>query len=203
MFRFYRAAIKKINLFLLETHIGGVNSRDSDDWTLLHKESSRGDLERVRHLLKKGADVNAVVVYGGWTPLNLACRGGHLEVVKLFLAKGANINAQNKEGATALNKVIQRIRYFGYNHLRKAKLLEVVKLLLVNGADIDTQDKKGFTVLHWAIKDNHLEVAQLLLEKGANTEVKNNKGETPFDIAKKKSNKEIIKLFENFQRKDK
>jgi ankyrin repeat protein len=50
-----------------------------------------GDLAVVRHLLQRGADVNAPAHDGPGAPLRLASRQGHKQVVALLLQHGAQI----------------------------------------------------------------------------------------------------------------
>ncbi len=72
-------------------------------WTDLHKAASAGDVERVKELLKKGANPNTKDI-DGQTPLHMAASGGHFDVVKLLLEHGADPNVQDKDGATPLHK---------------------------------------------------------------------------------------------------
>ncbi|KAF2024542.1 ankyrin, partial [Setomelanomma holmii] len=48
-----------------------------------------GDIELIRKLIEKGADVSAANSRG-WTPIFQACKCGHPEAVKALLAKGAD-----------------------------------------------------------------------------------------------------------------
>ena len=79
--------------------------------------AKNGNLEKVRYLVKKGADINAENNESlRWSAIN-----GHLEVVKYLIKKGADINAEN-------NYALKWSSYYGH--------LEVVKYLLKKGADI-------------------------------------------------------------------
>lgn len=74
-------------------------------YALLQTAAKQGDLEKVRMLIKHGADVNMLIVdktrnadvgeiYAQYqdTPLMLASKQGHVEVVKALLGVGANVN---------------------------------------------------------------------------------------------------------------
>ncbi|ACE05813.1 hypothetical protein Aasi_0393 [Candidatus Amoebophilus asiaticus 5a2] len=138
-----------------------INKLDEDNNTSLHIAASEGDLDRVKALLEKGADVNITGKYGN-TPIHLATEEGHLEIVKLLLERGADINTKNRYsiGCTPLILAARG----GY--------LEITKLLLERGADINGKNKIGRLSkyggpLHEATESGHLEVVKLLLEKGA------------------------------------
>ena len=57
--------------------------------TPLHCASQIGDLEIVKHLLERGANIEAQD-QDGVTPLHCASYIGHLEIVKHLLERGAN-----------------------------------------------------------------------------------------------------------------
>ncbi|MEP7336163.1 MAG: ankyrin repeat domain-containing protein [Acidobacteriota bacterium] len=54
----------------------------------------KSNVEAVKTLLAKGADVNAKTEYGA-TPLFFACDRGNVEIVKLLLAAGADVDARD------------------------------------------------------------------------------------------------------------
>ena len=66
--------------------------------------SDKGNLEAVKLLLDKGAEVNAKNK-DGKTALLVA---SNLEVVKLLLDKGADVNVKDKNGGTALREASWR-----------------------------------------------------------------------------------------------
>ncbi|OEJ15271.1 hypothetical protein BFL38_13275 [Brachyspira hampsonii] len=65
----------------------------------LLEASKNNDLETLKSLIEKGADVNAKD-NDNWTALMLASDNGHLEVVKYLLDKGADVNAADNNGWT-------------------------------------------------------------------------------------------------------
>lgn len=69
-----------------------------------------GNIERVAHLLKEGANPNnekfmyLIIprMYDGYTSLHMACVYNHPEVVKLLLANNAKHSVSNKANITPL-----------------------------------------------------------------------------------------------------
>jgi ankyrin repeat protein len=66
-----------------------------------------GNVEVVKILLEKGADINKANI-DGQTPLMMAVGMGHEEVVEALLEYGANINAKTNEGYTAFDMVYEK-----------------------------------------------------------------------------------------------
>src|SRR5215218_1072271 len=79
----------------------GVNERAPDGSTALQWAVYDEDIERVRSLLKEGADVAAANNYGA-NAMQLAAEVANLEILKLLLEAGANADSPNPEGQTAL-----------------------------------------------------------------------------------------------------
>ena len=63
---------------------------------------NRVDLEGIKDLLAKGADVNAKDDDGG-TPLLIAVTLGNKEIAELLIANGADVNVKDKHGGTPLD----------------------------------------------------------------------------------------------------
>jgi ankyrin repeat protein len=85
------------------------------------------NLEKVRLLLDKGADVNARSKQGR-TPLVIAAaHDGNIEVMRLLIKKGADVKAKSPDGFTALISAASHGN------------VEAVKLLLARGADVNAQ----------------------------------------------------------------
>ena len=66
--------------------------------TDLHDAARRGDLEKVKELLRDDPDLVFSKDGCDGTPLHAAAEGGHKNVVDLLLASKAEINAKDKYG---------------------------------------------------------------------------------------------------------
>ena len=105
------------------------------------------DAEKVKELLKKGANPNARTE-GCWTPLHWAALNGHLDVVKLLLEKGADLDAKSEGDWTPL-------------HFAAASgKLDVVKFLLEKGADPNARNKDGKRPVDVAREKGHGDVVK-------------------------------------------
>jgi hypothetical protein len=188
------------------------------DQTDLHSAALVGDVERVKKLLKKGADPNAEDK-DGWTPLHVAASVGHVDVVKLLLERRANPNAEDKDGKTPLHYAAYKGHFdvvrlllehgadpnvrdeYGVTPLYVAAYrghVDVVALLLERGADPNAEDKDGWTPLHVAALWDRVDVVRLLLEHGADPTVKNKNGATPLDVARKGGYDGVVSLIEGW-----
>jgi len=128
-----------------------VDWRRYAGWTDLHYAAYEGDVERVKKLLKKGANPNTQSK-DGYTPLLVAAMEGHVEVVRLLLEHGADPNAKDINGDTPLHwaAFVGRV--------------DMVKLLLERGADPTAKNRDGKTPLDLAREKGHRGVASLIEE---------------------------------------
>ena len=139
----------------------------------------KSNVEAVKALLAKGADVNAKTEYGA-TPLFFACDRGNVEVVKLLLAAGADIEARDTfYKATPIIWAVQR------DHAEVVKLLvekkpaskepstamavsmgqvKTVEVLLAMG---DFKPESLTTWLAMAEKNKQTEIVEALKKAGA------------------------------------
>ena len=81
-----------------KTRKGGVIDRLSDN---LLSIAGKGDVESVKNLLERRADVGARDEQGQ-TPLMKAAKHGNYPVAKLLIDYGADVNASDQLGGTAL-----------------------------------------------------------------------------------------------------
>ena len=174
--------------------------------------ASKGHIEEITDLLKRGADVNATN-RAGMTPLMMAASRGHLEAVKLLLEKGADVKAESifgtalKQAAAGRHLEIVKLLLaksdlsvtdnFGWSVLMRAVesgSLEMVELLLAQGVDVNAQAKDGRTALMIAASRKRPEIAKLLLERGAEANAKNQDGETALFSAVESGDPEVAEI---------
>jgi membrane protease YdiL (CAAX protease family) len=116
-----------------------------------------GQLDKVKALLAKGANVNTSDK-DGLTPLMHAADQGNMEAAKVLIEKGGYVDAKSQEGATALMFAVQS------GHL------DMVKLLLANGADVNEEQKCPRTALQLAEQQDQSKIVELLKSHGAETD---------------------------------
>lgn len=108
----------------------------------------KGNVEAVKDLLAKGANVNAKTRYGA-TPLSYAADRGNVEIVRMLLERGADVNVQDTfYRATPMTWAASK----GF--------AEIVKLLLDKGAGGKDQ------ALMIGAGDGHVDMVKVVLEKG-------------------------------------
>jgi ankyrin repeat protein len=130
-----------------------TDSNDED----LQFAASEGDLARVKLLIQKGCDPNAIDEDLSFTALHSAADAGHIDVVKFLLAVGADVNAhcEEKIGETPLGQVSSNCTF------------EMAQALITAGANPTIPGWMQLTALHRAEKRKKPEgrrVYQLLLE---------------------------------------
>ena len=152
----------------------------------LFNAAKSGDIDQVRQLVEKGADVNFRI--RGATVLIEVTMEGHLDIVKFLIEKGADVNAGGLAGITPLNfaslmgrlDIVQFLvdngadinaGVMGTTALMLASdmgHLDIVKFFVDKGADINAVDKtSSATALMFASREGHLDVVKFLVEKGA------------------------------------
>eukprot|EP00899_Mesostigma_viride_P027381 jgi/Mesvir1/7828/Mv11769-RA.1 len=116
---------------------------------LLMEAAQGGDLDAVKTLIKRGANVDAED-NNYETSLHAASREGHLDVVEHLVFSGAYIEAKDWSEWTPLH-------YASY-----AGHLKVVKYLVSNGANMGAKSKTGKTALSLALEMDKADVSKYL-----------------------------------------
>ncbi|HXF52940.1 MAG TPA: quinoprotein dehydrogenase-associated putative ABC transporter substrate-binding protein [Hyphomicrobiaceae bacterium] len=116
------------------------------------------DIERVKFLVEKGADVNAPDPQG-WLPLQNAARQRQDAMIAALIDLGADPNKASADGTTPLITAAMR------DHVPS------VKVLIEKGANVEEPGPHGYRPLAMAIADGRYEVAKAMMEAGADVSV--------------------------------
>ncbi|MFC1794190.1 ankyrin repeat domain-containing protein [Planctomycetota bacterium] len=138
----------------------------------LFEAIKKGDVDQVKLLISKGADINEKDKKG-WTPLHSAAWYSHKNIAELLIAEGANIDETDVSGQTPL-----------YPAVRSSESNYVAELLIAKGSNAKAKDKVGNTPLHHAVGywDVNKDVLKLLITKGADVNARNDEGQTPLHL---------------------
>jgi hypothetical protein len=129
-------AIKLAVELLLEFGANPEAPDGSEMSTPLMLAYNHGDMEMLRLLLEKGANVNWPEKH--WNPLYNAVRGRDRPTVEVLLEFGADIDALDESGISPLMLACARWLFHK----------EIIVILLENGADIEVGDWPGWAAHH-------------------------------------------------------
>ena len=132
---------------LLASRRLNVEARNAKDESPLMMAAIKGNVEAVKALIARDADVNKT----GWTPLHYAASGTsehQVAMVQLLLEHHAYIDAASPNGSTPLMLAAQ----YGPR--------EVALLLLEQGADPTIKNQLGLTAVQFARRAERQELVQ-------------------------------------------
>ncbi len=168
-----------------------IREKASWRWTPLMFAVESGDLETIRFLLDRGADVNALDIRNA-APLYIAAKRGDTAIVSLLVERGAELNHSSgskydDDKWHDLGTALQGASYFGH--------IDVVRLLLEKGADINViSPAKSQTALSQALNKGNFLVAKELLSRGADPNVPSNGISSPLRKMARDGNLEMVCL---------
>ncbi len=114
---------------------------------------NKGDANKVKSLLEKGADINEHSIYYG-TPLITAVKHGKTDIVNILLENGADVNMTHNQ-STALTEACQK------------EHTEIIKLLLKKRPNVNK-----YNPIQIAVEKENIEIVQLLIEAEADMDSK-------------------------------
>src|SRR5215813_5986299 len=165
--------------------------------------AKKGDVEAVKSLIAKGANVNARTNYGA-TALHFAADRGHLEVVKALVEAGADVNAKDefyKFTQTMMAMMRQRKEVIAYlQQVADAKkaapqtsVPATVPTAASRSAATNADPSLNEELLN-AAKRGDAAAVKSLLAKGADVNAKTRYNQTPLMFAAEKGHLEIVKV---------
>ena len=111
---------------MLHDQPGWITAKSSVGETVLHYLVIENDIETVKFLIDKGADVNTCT-NSGTTPLMHAARLGYLEMCLLLMEKGADVNVKD-----------QLLDYTAMHYAADSGKVEILDALLTAGGRANT-----------------------------------------------------------------
>lgn len=148
--------------------------------TLIHDVTKKGELQKLKQILKKTPGLINTQDKNMNTPLHYAASAGHKEIAEFLIASGANIQARNNYGWTPLHSS----SYYGQE--------EIGRLLINKGIDINAPDIFRWTPLFRAIQGNRKNMVKFLVKHGADINFIDKNGRTPLFLAVLRGKKEIV-----------
>ncbi|MCG8340757.1 MAG: ankyrin repeat domain-containing protein, partial [Cytophagales bacterium] len=160
-----------------------INEQDPvDGSTRLIRAVKAGELEKVKELLRKGADVN-LKDKDGKGPLHWAIQGvlsRRAIIDALLSAESIDVDSPDKEGKTPLHYAAEQGDQV------------TIEKLLSKGASVNRRDDNGKTALHDAAAEGNKDVVEALLGGGADVNAQDNEDRTPLHEAAAKGNKDGV-----------
>ena len=158
------------------------NIKDSNGWTALHYAAQNGDLESVKILIDKKANINSFS-NNGRTPLHLASKMNRKYIVKYLIEKILEkykinspkyLNAKDEHGCTP-------------SHLAaKEGNIDCLEILLSKGADAYATDICGWNILHYASFHAKKDMIRFICKYDADYDIlintKNTQNKLPIEI---------------------
>ncbi|WP_246038615.1 ankyrin repeat domain-containing protein [Wolbachia endosymbiont of Leptopilina clavipes] len=139
------------------------------------------DVQKVRHLISKGADVN-ISDETGKTLSYYAIQKENFEMVIALIKARVNVNAVDKDGRTPLHWAVHK------------ENLEIVNVLIQVRANVNAQDLYERTPLHYAAMSGDIKVVEALLKiKEIDINLADKDGNTPLDLASTEEIKTLLK----------
>ncbi len=133
-----------------------VNKETKSGETALMLAAFNGDLNLVKALVKRGAQINKTL----WTPLHYAAANGQLSVVEFLVENHAYIDAESPNNTTPLMMAARH------------KHITVMRWLTENGADPTYSNQQGFSAASYMKRYGEAEQEAWLLKKHAEFEAK-------------------------------
>ncbi|KAH3764811.1 Ras guanine nucleotide exchange factor [Pelomyxa schiedti] len=165
----------------------GINGPAVDGQTLLHAAAYAGNLELIKWLLKRDADVESKDEMG-WTPIMCAINQGFFSIAQFLISKGATISVITCRKQTPLHLLAKSYKQ------DDELAYKLLRTILASHCPVNARTDTGDTALMFAccVSSIQMEFITTLLESRADPNISNNKGETPLSKAAETKNPELI-----------
>ena len=199
-----------------------IETKDEHDHTPLYNAVDNQNVEIVKLLIKRGANVNAQG-YDYWSVFDIANYRVNDEIINLLIWTG-KISHENIESGLVYKKlgVTEKVEYaIRDNNLERVRQLldiipinykrtlvvafednqniDIIRLLIEKGADVNNTDIDGNTVLHKMLSNqiNRIDIADLLIQNGFDINSLNERGESIISLAISNNMIDMVRLLLN------
>jgi len=128
-----------------------LDEANKDGYNPLMIAVQRNNIDIVKTLLRKKANVHATLMRNKATALHIAAQENNPECIRLLVEAGADINCPDKEGVTPLMRAAQEGN------------LDVVKLLVELKADLNRSKNDSATALLLAVRHGKIPIIEFLI----------------------------------------
>ncbi len=202
---FFQTKLSSMTSMEVKTDLEALDENGNTQLLALLNQPYIDEIEKLKDLIKKGADYNAVTKkkddwYDGFSALMYCAWNYHEECLKELL-KQKDININLKVSVRRINRNYN-ILYIYIFRLAGAKA-STINNLLIHGADASVENQKDQSLLFLLYNsgvqydDNKLlecaEIAKLLLEYGSDPEIINKDGAKFFQFGDNEELKVILK----------
>ncbi|MDR1139111.1 MAG: ankyrin repeat domain-containing protein [Rickettsiales bacterium] len=194
-----------------------LNAQDENGWTPLHHAVHSGDIDLVKSLISRGADLSITNYCAKDTPVSHTFKRGPVKLVRYFVeVLGIDPMTADERGLTLFGQAVvggnldiikylmnrKGSTYDGNNLLEIAILcghLGVVGYLVwEKEVNVNFAGENGWTPLLYAVERDELDMAWYLIEMGADVNATTEDGTTALHIAAEGCNLEMVEcLVEN------
>lgn len=162
---------ERVAELLLKFENPPINELDDTQTSPLILATLKGNLNIVKMLVEKGADINQRN-WQGHSSIQYACSKGWKDVVEYLLEKGVDVNVVDNRGDSSLHRLASLGR------------IEILEMFLKYNPNVNCQNSEGNTPLHIACEDNEATVVLALVQHGADTEIMNKDKKLALDLCK-------------------
>lgn len=132
-------------------HIITYTQKELDD-ELLKFSEKEASLQKVRELIKDGANVNCHDSMRNNTPLIIASQRLNYSIIKLLIENGADVNLSNKNNNNCLYYIINQNTY-NYNKY-KNRINSIIDLIITSGINLNNENKSNLDIFNDIQKSN-------------------------------------------------
>lgn len=167
--------------YILDSEVE-ANYTDEAGMAPLHYAAMFGDVDVIKQLESKGANVSVRWTDVGATPLHFAVVRGDRDIIRQLVHLGADPNAVDNNGMCVLSSAVI------------ANQSQAVEELINLGANLTYFINRTSNPLHMATERGYRHIIKLLIESGMNIDIRNPRGVTALDLAIEAFDRETVGL---------